>query len=145
MIIEELKKHVRAVLCAAFPAHNIQIAQLGENSGDLGISVFGVERNAVRWVKDTILSLDAELCAHTEFALTPLVRDVEVTRKYYPQFLSAWTAEMDRGQHCLSEPLVAAPTANLGDFSERDSAAWTPAVSASLCAWAANEELALAA
>jgi hypothetical protein len=80
------------VLSASFPFVTIQIERVEDDPLDLGVSVFGVEKNAVKWVKNKILDLDEELCSNTEFVITPLVRDRETTRKYYPQFLSPWTA-----------------------------------------------------
>jgi len=145
MNIEELKMHVRVVLTASLPSVTIQIAPLSENDGDLGVSIFGVERRAVRWVKDIILDLDAELCSGTQFALTPLVRDLETTRKFYPQFLTPWTVEVDLGQACLAEPKTNDQFASLADFVENEAAEWVPVVTPEFYAMASNEELALAA
>lgn len=87
MTIEQLKTRVSAELRAVIPNAVIQINPLSKNAGDLGVSVFAVEHGDVRTVKDIILNLDGELCIGTEFSLTPMVRDMDTTRKYYPQFL----------------------------------------------------------
>lgn len=145
MNIDELKLHVRAVLSSALPSLTIKIEQLADQTGDLGVSVFGVEKNMVKWVREIILDLDTELCSQTDFALTPLVRDIETTRKYYPQFLSAWTSQIDRGQCGQAEAVVSSQTDILVDLEEIDQTAWVLSSTVDFCASAAQEELALAA
>lgn len=142
MNAEELKDCVRAALTSAMPKYAIQIEELDGQAGDLGVAVFDVEPEMVKWVRETILDLDAELCIATEFALTPLVRDVETTRKFYPQFMTPWTIEVDRGQSAQCESIPAAAPDSLLVIAD---GAWTPSVAVEVCAMAANEDLALAA
>ncbi len=145
MTIEELKTCVRTVLSASFPTVTIHIDRIAEDPLDLGVSVFGVDKNAVKWVKDMILDLDEDLCANTEFVLTPLVRDSEITRKFYPQFLSPWTALADIGEFYQPRLLVEPQSENIVFISESLNAAWEPAEHSAIYAYASTIELALAA
>ena len=90
MTIDDLKKHVGTMLTAAFPTVTIHFDRIGDDPFHIGVSVYGVDANAVKWVKSKILEIDEKLCANTDFAITPLVRDVATTEKYYPQFVSPW-------------------------------------------------------
>jgi hypothetical protein len=92
MTIEELKVRVRGLLAAAFPWVTIQFEKISDDPFHVGVGVFGVERQLVKWVEERILDIDAKICADTEFALTPLVRDEATTQKYYPDLMSAWKA-----------------------------------------------------
>jgi len=143
MNVEELKQCVRAALATAFPSYTVQIAAVAENPGDLAVSVFGVDRDAVHWVKDKILDLDEELCVGTKFALTPLVRDLTTTRKFYPQHISPWTVVNKLKQ----TETIAINDCEIFVLQEDVHAAvdWVSARSTDECLSAANEELALAA
>jgi hypothetical protein len=86
MDISELKAHVSHKIQTAFPTAHVRISQLSEDPGDLGVSVFNVAKDQVRAAKDLILDLDEELCLKQNWALIPMVRDVETTVRFYPQF-----------------------------------------------------------
>ena|ERR1022692_521653 len=90
MTIDELKICVRTMLNTAFPTVTIRFERVGDAPFHLGVAVYGVESKATKWVKDKILDIDEKLCANTDFAITPLVRDEATTAKYYPEFVSAW-------------------------------------------------------
>jgi hypothetical protein len=142
MTVNELKSRVRSELSAAYPTVTIQIEQLGDDPCDLGVSVFGVEHKVVKWVKDRILDLDEELCCNTEFVLTPLVRNKETTQKYYPQFLSPWTAQVEVAGGLPSKISMVNQTETLILISEKSDSKWVyPKTYANVT----NEELALAA
>jgi hypothetical protein len=89
MTPETLKLQVKAILTETFPGYHIQLDQLSENPGDLGVSVYGVVPQVMRRVKDKILDLDEEFCTNTTYCLVPLVRNLETTQRYYPQYLSS--------------------------------------------------------
>lgn len=139
--MEELKERVCGALRAELPNITVKISQLSENMGDLGVSVYGVERKQVRLAKDIILNLDGELCGENAVSLTPMVRDMETTRQHYPQFLPSWTSEMVPGT-CGTADLI--PVA-LVESIEVNQSEWVEADASILYAGAANEELALAA
>src|ERR1035441_9669781 len=90
MTIDELKTYVRTMLNAAFPTVTIQFELVGDDPFHLGVAVYGVDQIATKWVKDKILDIDEKLCANSDFAITPLVRDEATTEKYYPEFMSPW-------------------------------------------------------
>jgi hypothetical protein len=145
MTIEELKSHVRFMLSAALPFATVQIEPVGDDPRDLVVSVFGVAPNAVKWARDLILDVDEAFCSNTAFVITPLVRDKETTRKFYPQFLSPWTARVDLGELYQPKLLVESQTEYAFAISEPSNAPWESAGHSENYGDAANEELALAA
>lgn len=96
-------------------------------------------------MKDIILDLDEELCSGTKFVITPLVRDKETTRKFYPQFLSPWTARPDIGE--LYQPKLLVESQSGNDFVnfEPSNIPWESEGHSENYGNAANEQLALAA
>ena len=66
MTIDELKNYVLTMLNAAFPTVTIQFECIGDDPFHIGVSVYGVESRAIKWVKDKILDIDEKLCADTE-------------------------------------------------------------------------------
>jgi hypothetical protein len=146
MRIDELKEYVRTMLNAAFPTVTIRFEKIGDDPFHIGVGVYGVESQAVRWVKDKILDIDEKLCANTDFAITPLVRDEATTEKHYPELMSPWKPWVGvTGEAILIQSQVSIGACEI----------WTDAVVGgfaaqweypeSVCAEAANEELALAA
>jgi len=87
MTIEEIKLKITSTIKESFPKVVVVISTF-DCPSDVIVSVFSVEPNDVRAVKDLILNLDAEVCTISEFCITPLVRNMEITEKYYPQYLS---------------------------------------------------------
>lgn len=146
MTIDELKTYVRTMLNAAFPTVTIQFELVGDDPFHLGVAVYGVESKAVKWVKDKILDIDEKLCANSHFAITPLVRDEATTEKYYPEFISPWKSILAAahrvplvGRTVATERYDLATVLRVGEFR----AEWE--YPKSVCAGAANQELALAA
>src|SRR5438270_7870908 len=88
--LEELQEQVRSLLGAAFPKFAITFEAIEDDPFHVGVNVFGVERDLVKWVEERVLDLGTKLCENTEFLLTPLVRDLDTTQRFYPQFLSPW-------------------------------------------------------
>lgn len=78
------------MLLAAFPTVTIQFERVGDDPLHLGVAVYGVESKETKSVKNRILDMDEKLCANSDFALTPLVRDEATTGKYYPEMVSPW-------------------------------------------------------
>ena len=79
-----LAQQVTEIVQSKVPATLVQVHVGG--TGFLEVSVYRVPPTEVRAVKDLILELDTQLCVGTEKAVTPLVRDIETTNRYYPQF-----------------------------------------------------------
>jgi hypothetical protein len=84
---ENIENAVRERFSARFPALHPHFATSQDDESVIGVSVFGVDPSEVRAVRDFILDLDAELAVGEGFVLTPMVRNLEVTRKFYPQHL----------------------------------------------------------
>jgi hypothetical protein len=144
MNLDELKQYVRTMLNAAFPKVTIQFERIGDDPFHIGVAVYGVEANAVKWVKGKILDIDEKLCADTEFAITPLVRDEATTEKYYPELVSPWKHfHAPTGVALLRHLQAGIVAGDLEGVLKESAAQWEH--QASVSASAANQELALAA
>ncbi len=132
------------MLNGAFPTVTIQFERIGDDPFHVGVAVYGVESNAIKWVKDKILDIDEKICANSEFAITPLVRDEATTEKFYPEFASAWKASDAPGYVTFSRRAVLGiRAADLEVVLSENLSKWE--YPESDCANAANQELALAA
>jgi hypothetical protein len=144
MTAEELKTYVRTMLNAAFPTVTIQFERISDDPFHIGVAVYGVESNAVKWVKGKILDIDEKLCSDTEFVITPLVRDEATTEKFYPEFISPWKAFHSSVYVSLScQVQVRTEAGDLEGVLRESAEKWEH--SESVSASAANQELALAA
>ena len=144
MTAEELKTYVRTMLNAAFPTVTIQFERISDDPFHVGVAVYGVESNAIKWVKNKILDIDEKLCVNTEFAITPLVRNEATTEKYYPEFVSPWKSfHAPVGGALLRHFQVGIEAGDLEDVLRESAEKWEH--QKPVCASAANQELALAA
>jgi hypothetical protein len=142
MTMLDLQNYVRTMLNAAFPTATIQFDRISEDPFHIGVSVYGVEANAVKWVKEKILDIDEKLCADSEFAITPLVRDEATTEKFYPQFASPWKWLPAGTSHAVPA-CASVAMESLQNMLNGSSTKWE--IAEPLCSNAGNEELALAA
>ena len=144
MTIDDLKDYVRTMLNGAFPTVTIQFERINDDPFHLGVSVYGVEASAVKWVKEKILDIDEKLCADGEYAITPLVRDEATTEKFYPQFSTPWKwlPATTTVVHSV-KPHAAVDLESLQSMLNEMPTKWE--IPEPLCSNAANEELALAA
>lgn len=100
------------------------------------VSVFGVPKSKVRELRELLLDLDNLFCAGKGLALTPLIRDIETTERFYPQYAAdhSW---IGFGRPCLEDWKSQPEHPSLF--------AVTPEMCPGKALQAANEELALAA
>lgn len=90
MNTEKIQAKVRSALAVSFPNSTLVFDANPGGFNDIGVGVYGVSREDVRQVEDMILDLDWELCAGNGCVLTPRVRDMETTRRFYPHLLPRW-------------------------------------------------------
>ena len=141
MKIGEIKNCIKLVLNAEFPAVTVRFESVCDDEFHIGVSVYGVEAAVVKKVKERILDLDEDLCSGTEFAITPLVRDLDTTAKYYPDYLFPWTSvQSSCAIYSEADVLVVSDLKLDMNFE----AVWAFS-SEPFCSSAQNEELALAA
>lgn len=146
MTIDELKEYVRTMLNAAFPTVTIQFERVSDDPLHLGVAVYGVESKATKWVKNKILDIDEKLCANTDFAITPLVRDEATTEKYYPEMVSPWKSFLaPAGAAALPQSQAVIVDYDLGAVLQCGGSMAEWEYPKSVSASAANQELALAA
>jgi hypothetical protein len=85
--IEDITNAVRDTIRRAFSAYPVDIQTSPEEETTLWVQVFAVRAEDVRAVKDMILQLQDEVIdAECGILLLPMVKNIEVTKKYYPQF-----------------------------------------------------------
>lgn len=87
MTLEHFKGLVTNRFKERFPRFKTHLECLEGDSQHLGLSVFGVEKGMLSEVQELILDIDCELGISNGFVVTPLVKSLEVTLKYYPDFL----------------------------------------------------------
>lgn len=86
-MIEEIRQLVAAGVTRVFPGYPVAIHESPEDSATLWVQVFGVPSDTVRAVKNAIHVLQQELPADADVLLLPMVKNLEITRQYYPQYL----------------------------------------------------------
>jgi hypothetical protein len=153
MNIESLEQKLVAVVVDLVPLAHIEFSTEDDHM-DLIVHVYSVPMEMVKRVKVAIHGASIDF---PDLCITPMVRTLEVTRKYYPQFLRvpAWSK--------VSTIIPCGEVSDDGCVIAYDSAIWANMFAfedadATLKAWlqshalvmhlgiqAANEELALAA
>ena len=147
MKIEHYKGLVIDRFRERFPEYKIQLNSLEGDVRHLGLSVFGVEKHKFSDVQDLILDIDCEFGVGNGFAVTPLVKSLEVTQKYYPEFLPAQAiAGLEKLEEIESDTITGGlqRSSNIYQLTNE----WNRLPSQSFensFSRAANEELALAA
>lgn len=84
--IKELLKHKLQAIYSDYP---IVIEESPEDTGTLWVQVFAVPTSRVRELKNFIHDLEDEIWDGNEVVLLPMVKNLEVTRKYYAQYAPA--------------------------------------------------------
>ena len=75
----------------------VRIEDVPDEPRIIGVGVYGVDQEQVMIVAETVLDAEEQLFPDGEFALLPLVRNQEVTARYYPQFLEPWHWQFTSG------------------------------------------------
>jgi len=77
------KKAMLSIFEAAFPLYYVRLESTNETP-TLGVGVFNVPKDRVRAVNHRICELSEKF--EDDYELLPMVRDIETTKEYYPQF-----------------------------------------------------------
>ena len=134
MTTAELAALIRRTVADICPCAVVEIVADRDAAKDLSVNIYSVPRELVRTVKDAVLELNLTAFDPGLFIVTPIVRDEETTRKFYPwRCTSAEPADafsgLGRGEFFAAWIQLRVPTSDVSFFSED---------------MAANEELALA-
>lgn len=78
---------IRAALSVQFPTFPVSIVESPDDNQVLCVRVFCVPSEETRAVKATINQIEQEVCPEGDFLLLPMVKNPEVTKQYYPQFM----------------------------------------------------------
>ena len=87
---QEIWTMVLRALNHSFPTCVVRRESAGEDSALIGVGVYGVSPQLIEAVERRIAHLDQTLCVGSDYALIPLVRDIETTKRFYPEHCSAW-------------------------------------------------------
>jgi len=72
-----------------FPEYPVQVRPSMDEAETLCVYMFCVDPQRVDEVDDAIFALQAELCPGEEYLFLPMIKTLEVTRQYYPEFIRA--------------------------------------------------------
>jgi len=70
-----------------FPEYPVQVRPSMDEAETLCVYVFCVDPKRVDVVDDAIFALQEKLCPGEEYLFLPMIKTLEVTRQYYPEFL----------------------------------------------------------
>lgn len=84
--VNEIKELLKAKLRAVFANYPAVVEESPEDTETLWVQVFAVPSPRVREVKDFIHDLQDEFGDALGVVLLPMVKNLEVTRKYYQQY-----------------------------------------------------------
>jgi len=100
---EILYKKIQAVMNSEFPDFPCVIQESPEDSRALWVQVFSVPETEVEIVEDFIDDLEDRLPPDHEVFLLPMVKSLDVTRQYYPQYLSSILECDERVIQCIQK------------------------------------------
>jgi len=82
-----IQEAIRKELTALFPSFPVTVFDSPDDRRILCVRVFAVPVNMVREVKASIRRIERNLIYNEEYILLPMVKNLEVTRQYYPEYL----------------------------------------------------------
>jgi len=115
------------------PSANVQFREGPDGPGELLVCVFNVKDQQVHPVRKAVIDIDWTLSPDLKLSLTPLVKNVALTRQFYPQYLGS---NYEDYEECM---MVSRTIGRVSNWTDNRSSDLSDDMSA------ANEELALAA
>lgn len=85
----EIRDKIIAVIEKAYPQYPVEIEAPMEDDQTVDIRVFAVPQDQVKSVKDFIYDLQREIVGGYNFVLLAMVKNIDVTREYYPEYMPA--------------------------------------------------------
>ena len=84
---DEIKRQIIAKVKATFPMYPIDVQTSPEDDESLWVQVFCVPADQVLKLEDEIFNIQDALAPAGEILLLPMVKDMAITRQYYPEYL----------------------------------------------------------
>jgi len=91
MINNEIQNKLRTIFVRAFQRYTIHIEAIPDEPELIGIAIYNVESDQVKWVRERIYDINDELYPESEIGFIPLVRDKITTKEYYPEYVESWS------------------------------------------------------
>lgn len=85
--LTEITKQVKVRMRDAYPAYPVIVQSSPDDMLVLCVRVFAVPENQIDEVQDFIFDLQDSLIIKTEAMLLPMVKNIKVTRQYYPEYI----------------------------------------------------------
>lgn len=85
--IEYIKTEALSLLKGEFPNFTVRIEEDEDDSLLMHVRVFGVPRSQVPEVKAYINRIDRQLIGDGDALLLPRIKNIDVTREYYPEYM----------------------------------------------------------
>lgn len=82
-IVAQVKDRMRE----AFPAYTVTVQSSPDDILVLCVRVFAVPENKIDEVENFVFDLQDSLITKTEVMLLPMVKNLEVTRQHYPEYM----------------------------------------------------------
>jgi hypothetical protein len=92
---------VQGRMAESLPAYRVEVQPSADDPFCLCVRVYGVPEGQVPAVEEQVFSAEETLPAGTPYILVPMVKSLEVTRKYCPHHLPS-------PPHAMPDPPVAA-------------------------------------
>lgn len=87
-IVAQVKDRMRET----FPAYTVTVQSSPDDILVLCVRVFAVPENKIDEVENFVFDLQDSLIAKTEVMLLPMVKNLEVTRQHYPEYMPSQLA-----------------------------------------------------
>ena len=85
---DEIKSQIIAKVKATFPMYPVDVQTSPEDDESLWVQVFCVPADQVLKLEDEIFNIQDALAPAGEIILLPMVKDMAITRQYYPEYLT---------------------------------------------------------
>jgi hypothetical protein len=74
---------------AALPEYKVDIQASADDAFVLCVRVYGVPKAQVEQVEMRVFDLEERLLPGTRYILLPMIKNLDITREYYPEYLPA--------------------------------------------------------
>lgn len=85
---------IKEAVATLYPLNFIQIEEIPDEPNLIGVGVYGVEKNQVMVVAESIAKIEDTLFPDGSRGLIPLIRDIETTQQYYPECMPPRPADV---------------------------------------------------
>ena len=88
-----LLEAVKTAFAGKYPHYPVTVCESADDRFVLCVRVFAVPADQVRAVKAVIQQIERDLVADGQYLLLPMVKNLDVTREHYPEYLPPEPAE----------------------------------------------------